>query len=178
MALAYQPREWTLYVTRLKERRRVLDFDLLVGPPLSDLDLIFFFFGVLAFLAAAAAFRRTQAASSGGNSLVAYAGHTASENSRKSSPSRVVEFSRLITLDSVCRRNFARPCQVDSSKRSLCIISSGFFGNSPSKTGIAHLYYTVSWIREEKKVYIPAVNLQIPEPLTSSSPKHFYENVE
>ena len=47
-------------------------------------------------------------------------------------------------VDSVCRRNLARPCQVDSSKRSFRTISSCFFGKSPSKTGIAHLYYTVS----------------------------------
>ena len=111
------------------------------------------FFGefVLPFLRTVA-FRRTRAASSEGNSLVSYAGHTAPENLCRSSPSRVVEFSRLVTVDSVCRRSLARPCHVDSSNKSFRIISSCFFGKSPSKTGIAHLYYTVSLIIEEKVV--------------------------
>ena len=60
----------------------------------------------------------------------------------------VKEDIRLIMVDSVCRRNLARPCQVDSSKRSFRTMSSCFFGKSPSKTGIAHLLYMISIVNK------------------------------
>ena len=60
-----------------------------------------------------------RAASSEGKSFVGNVEHVRDSNSRMAFPSRVVECSNALTVDSVCNRNFARACHVASSKRSV-----------------------------------------------------------
>ena len=86
------------------------------------------------------ALRHPQAASSDGKSLVAYLLQSSFLNSQRILLSLVPEFSRSVTMVSVCCWSFTKACQVTSSDRSLQIILSCFGGNKSSKTRIEHLY--------------------------------------
>ena len=78
------------------------------------------------------------AASSDGRSTVMNSSHIVFENLWRILPRRVVEYSSLQTVDSVCRRNFAKACHVASSKRRLSTITIFLVSESPPDVGIVH----------------------------------------